>query len=50
MSAHENALLGNIASKTPGEKLEWDSKRMTFPNRPEANQHLHYAYRDGWAL
>jgi len=46
----ELAALGNIATLIPGTELVWDAKRMTFPNHPEANQHLHYRYRDGWSL
>ncbi len=46
----EIAMLGNIAQKFPGQELEWDSKLMKITNVPEANQHLHYRYREGWAL
>ncbi len=46
----EIAVLGNIASHFPGTKLEWDAKCMTFPNQPQANQYLHFEYRDGWPL
>lgn len=46
----EIAMLGNIAQLFPGEKLEWDAELMTIPNLPEANQFLHYRYRDGWTL
>ena len=46
----EVALLGNIALRMPGTKLEWDAKHMTFPNQPEANQYIHTRYRDGWTL
>lgn len=46
----EIALLGNIAHHMPGTELQWDAKNMVFPNAPEANQYLHYPYRDGWTL
>ena len=46
----EIALLGNIAHHYPGTKLDWDGARMTFPNQPGANRHLHIKYREGWAL
>ncbi len=46
----ELAMLGNIAHHMPGTELEWDSEHMVFPNKPEANQYLHYRYRDGWSL
>jgi predicted dehydrogenase len=45
----EIVLLGNIAIRT-GEKLDWDSENMKITNVPEANNYLHYKYRDGWAL
>lgn len=46
----EAAILGNIAQQMAGTDLQWDSENMTFPHHPEANQHLHYTYREGWAL
>jgi len=46
----EIAMVGNIAQLYPGTELTWDAKHMTFVNHPEANQHLHGEYRDGWAL
>jgi predicted dehydrogenase len=46
----EIALLGVIAIKFPGAKLEWDSANMKFTNLPEANQHLNPPYRTGWTL
>ena len=46
----EISMLGNIATLMVGTELQWDAKRMTFPNHPEANQYLHFRYRDGWTL
>ncbi len=46
----ELALLGVIAIKMPGVKLEWDAEQMKFTNSPEANQHLNPPYRAGWTL
>ena len=46
----EIALLGVIAIKLPGTKLEWDAQNMRFANSPEANQHPTPPYRAGWAL
>ena len=46
----EIAMLGNIAQQMPGTELQWDAENMMIPNHPEANQYLHYAYRDGWTL
>jgi predicted dehydrogenase len=45
----EIVLLGNIAIRT-GEKLNWDSENMKITNVPEANNYLHYEYREGWTL
>ncbi len=46
----EIAVLGEIAQRMPGMELQWDSKHMMFTNHPEANQYLHYRYREGWSL
>jgi predicted dehydrogenase len=45
----EIVLLGNIAIRT-GEKLNWDSENMKITNVPDANDYLHYKYREGWTL
>lgn len=46
----EIALLGVIALKMPGVKLEWDGPRARFANSPEANEWINPAYRSGWKL
>lgn len=46
----ELAMLGVIAIKMAGTKLEWDAERMRFPNCPEAEPHLNPPYRAGWVL
>ena len=46
----EIALLGVIASKMPGTKLEWDGPNMQFKNSAEANALLNPPYRTGWSL
>ncbi len=46
----ELALLGVIAIKQPGRKLEWDGQAGRFTNSPEANAHLNPPYRKGWEL
>jgi predicted dehydrogenase len=46
----ELAMLGVIALKLPGTKLEWDAANMRFTNNEEANQHLNPPYRQGWTL
>ena len=46
----EIAMVGVIALKMPGTKLEWDSTNMRFTNCEEANQFLNPPYRQGWTL
>ena len=46
----ELAMLGVIALKMPGMKLEWDSENTKFTNCEEANQHINPPYRKGWTL
>jgi predicted dehydrogenase len=46
----EIALLGVIALKMPGMKLEWDGPNARFTNCEEANQYLDPPYRAGWTL
>ncbi len=46
----EIAMLGVIAIKMPGVKLQWDPVAMQFPNCPEANVHVNPPYRAGWTL
>jgi predicted dehydrogenase len=46
----EAILLGNIAIRLTGEKLEWDGPALRFTNNARANQYLRYEYRKGWAL
>jgi predicted dehydrogenase len=46
----EIAMLGVIALKLPGTKLEWDSENTRFTNCEEANQHINPPYRKGWTL
>jgi hypothetical protein len=46
----EIAMLGVIAIKLAGQKLEWDAQKMCFTNCPEANQHVNPPYRQGWML
>jgi predicted dehydrogenase len=44
------AMLGVIAMKLPGTKLEWDAEAMRFTNCDEANQFVNPPYRHGWTL
>lgn len=46
----EIALLGVIAFRLPGTKLQWDAPRMRFTNNAEANQYIAPPYRQGWTL
>lgn len=46
----EIAMLGVIALKMPGTKLEWDAQAMKFTNCPEANTFVNPPYRNGWTL
>jgi predicted dehydrogenase len=45
----ETILLGNVAVRA-GKTIEWDSKTMTVTNDKEANELIHFPYRDGWSL
>jgi predicted dehydrogenase len=46
----EIAMLGVIAIKMAGAKLEWDAAQMRFTNNNEANQYINPPYRKGWTL
>ncbi|NQU52999.1 MAG: Gfo/Idh/MocA family oxidoreductase [Bacteroidetes bacterium] len=46
----EAILLGTVAIRVPGEKLEWDNINMKFPNYPDADKYISRIYRDGWSV
>jgi hypothetical protein len=46
----EAVLLGSVAIRSGGAELKWDSAAMKIPNHAEAEQYLHYDYRQGWSL
>ncbi len=46
----ELAMLGVIAIKLAGTKLEWDAVNARFTNSAEANQFVNPPYRAGWEL
>ncbi|MBL7144971.1 MAG: Gfo/Idh/MocA family oxidoreductase, partial [Phycisphaerae bacterium] len=46
----EIAMLGVVALKMPGMKLQWDARAMKFTNCPEANVFVDPPYRKGWTL
>ena len=46
----EAILLGTVAIRVPGQKLEWNSRRLKVTNSPEANRFLQRSYRAGWHM
>jgi hypothetical protein len=46
----ETVLLGVLALRAPGTRLEWDSENQKIKNAPELNQFVHKEYRTGWTL
>ena len=44
----EAVLLGNIATRFPGQTLEWNAERLRFSNNSEANDFVRRKYREGW--
>jgi predicted dehydrogenase len=46
----EIVLLGVLALKAPGRRLEWDRENLRIKNAPELNPLVHIEYRKGWAL
>jgi len=46
----ETVLLGNVAIRRGGEKLEWDGEGFKFKNSSEATKLLSREYRTGWKL
>jgi predicted dehydrogenase len=46
----EAVLLGTVCVRRGGDKLHWDSANLKVTNDPDANQFLHYKYRQGWEL
>jgi hypothetical protein len=46
----ETVLLGVLALRAPGRRLEWDSVSLKIKNAPEFDQYVHTEYRKGWSL
>lgn len=46
----EVVLLGVLALRAPGRRLEWDSDNLRLKNAPDLNEHVHIDYRSGWTL
>ena len=44
----EAILLGTVAVRNPGQKLEWNHRRMKFTNAKDPNRLLKRRYRAGW--
>ncbi len=44
----EAILLGTVAIRVPGVRLEWDPKRMKVSGHPDAQRLLRRTYRRGW--
>jgi len=47
---NEFLMLGDIATRLPGQNLEYDPRTGRFQTPSEANQYLMYDYRKGWQL
>ena len=46
----EAILLGTVAIRVPGEKLQWDTARMKVTNVSQANHYLQRRYRQKWHM
>jgi hypothetical protein len=46
----EAVVMGNLAVRFPGQKLEWDGKNMKVTNLEAADQYILPPYREGWSL
>ena len=46
----ETVLLGVLAQRAPGRRLQWDGDAMKVTNAPELNPFVHKEYRKGWTL
>ena len=46
----ETVLLGNIAVRFRGQKLQWDADALRVTNLDEANQYVTRNYRKGWCI
>jgi predicted dehydrogenase len=46
----EIVLLGVLALRVPGRRLEWDSHNLKVKNLPELSQFVQTEYRKGWTL
>jgi len=46
----EAVILGTVAVRTPGVKLEWDAPALKITNSPAADSLLRRSYRSGWKI
>lgn len=46
----ESVLLGVLALRVPGRRLEWDSAQLKVKNQPELQPFIQPEYRKGWTL
>jgi hypothetical protein len=46
----EMVLMGNLAVRYPGRKLQWDGEKMKVTNDSEADSYVRRHYRQGWTL
>ena len=46
----EAVLMGNLAIRNPGRRLDWDGPNMTVTNVAGANEYVRRQYREGWTL
>ena len=46
----EAVILGTVAVRVPGVKLEWDTQALKFANSGAADSLLRRSYRDGWKV
>ena len=46
----EAVLLGTVCVRSGGQRLVWDSANLKVTNSAQANEYLHYEYRQGWTL
>lgn len=49
-SLTEIVLLGVLALRAPGQRLEWDSDTLKVKNAPDLNRFVRPDYRKGWTL
>jgi len=46
----ETVLLGVVASRVPGQTLEWDAENLRFTNSAKATAYVKEEYRKGWEV